>query len=85
MAGPSIEDYLHLPHKLMSRSSLSICSFCFADFVSTVPPELESVLRLNTVEYFVTRRPWLGMCDAATLVALILMLCLAAFVCQVHF
>ncbi|KAK4276727.1 hypothetical protein QN277_014843 [Acacia crassicarpa] len=32
-----------------------------SDFAPTVPPELESVLRLKTVEYFVTRRPWLDL------------------------
>ncbi|KAI9113386.1 hypothetical protein K1719_015911 [Acacia pycnantha] len=32
-----------------------------SDFAPTVPPELESVLRLKTVEYFLTRRPWLDL------------------------
>lgn len=34
----------------------------FADFALTVPSEveLESALRLKTVQYFVTQRPWLG-------------------------
>jgi len=40
----------------------------FVDFALTVPSELESVLRLKTVNYFVTRRPWLGMYNAATMV-----------------
>jgi F-box protein 9 len=35
--------------------------FYFVDFALTVPSELESILRLKTVNYFVTRRPWLGM------------------------
>ncbi|MCI11226.1 F-box protein 7-like, partial [Trifolium medium] len=30
-----------------------------SDFALTVPSELESILRLKTVNYFVTRRPWL--------------------------
>ncbi|AES72316.1 putative F-box domain-containing protein [Medicago truncatula] len=32
-----------------------------SDFALTVPSELESVLRLKTVNYFVTRRPWLDL------------------------
>ena len=44
----------------------------FADFALAVPSELESVLRLKTVDYFVTRRPWLGMSHAATMDMLVL-------------
>lgn len=32
----------------------------FADFPFTVPAELDSALRLKTVQYLVTKRPWLG-------------------------
>ncbi|CAL0319415.1 unnamed protein product [Lupinus luteus] len=32
-----------------------------SDFALTVPSELESVLRLKTVDFFVTRRPWLDL------------------------
>ncbi|XP_061361876.1 F-box protein 7 [Gastrolobium bilobum] len=32
-----------------------------SDFALAVPSELESVLRLKTVDYFVTRRPWLDL------------------------
>ena len=30
------------------------------DFASSIPAELESALRLKTVQYFITKRPWLG-------------------------
>ncbi|XLR48122.1 hypothetical protein HN51_032352 [Arachis hypogaea] len=32
-----------------------------SDFALSVPSELESVLRLRTVDYFITRRPWLDL------------------------
>ncbi|XP_075647404.1 F-box protein 7 isoform X2 [Castanea sativa] len=32
-----------------------------SDFALSVPPELESALRLKTVQYFVTKRPWLDL------------------------
>ncbi|WRX30283.1 F-box domain - like 10 [Theobroma cacao] len=31
------------------------------DFALSVPAELESALRLQTVQYFVTQRPWLDL------------------------
>lgn len=52
-----------------------LIALCHADFAPTVPPELESVLRLKTVEYFVTRRPWLGMCRVIMLIRWFRFLC----------
>lgn len=43
-------------------TSIYACVCPFTDFALAVSSELESVLRLETVNYFVTRRPWLGMC-----------------------
>ena len=34
--------------------------FRLPDFALQVPVELESALQLKTVQYFVTKRPWLG-------------------------
>lgn len=56
-------NFEHIRNEIAQRNGLRIEVYfrLFADFALAVPSELESVLRLKTVNYFVTRRPWLGM------------------------
>jgi len=51
--------------------SVYLCFPSFTDLALAVSSELESVLRLKTVDYFITRRPWLGMFHAVTMVTLV--------------